>query len=279
MLQLMRVSFLIVYPKPCNMRSKAHIKSHPLHPILVAFPIAFFIGAFLFDLLSVIMERASFWQMGNYLAIAGIAGALLAAIPGVIDYFYTVPPKSSAKKRATQHGLINLLNVFLFCFAVYYRGGEDANPVIVLVTEGIGIGLLSVAGWLGGTLVHRNQIGVDHRYANAGKWNEAYLDATKGAIEVAASDELKINSLKLLHVGDLRIALGRTEKGYVAFNDYCTHRGASLADGALICGTVQCPWHGSQFDVVTGSVKAGPAKKDITTYKVEEKEGKVFLIL
>lgn len=261
------------------MRSKAHIKSHPLHPILVAFPIAFFIGAFLFDVLSIVMDRKNFWQTGNYLAIAGVVSALLAAIPGIIDYFHTVPPKSSAKKRATQHGLINLLNVFLFCFAVYHRSGEDANHFIVLATEGIGIGLLSVAGWLGGTLVHRNQIGVDHRYANAGKWNEAYINAKGEAIEVATADELKVNALKLLHVGELRIVLGRTENGYVAFSDYCTHKGASLADGAMICGTVQCPWHGSQFDVITGVVKQGPAKESIGTYKIEEREDKLFLFL
>ena len=261
------------------MRSKVNIKSHPLHPILVAFPIAFFIGAFVFDLLSVLLDKEAFWQTGNYMAIAGIAGALLAAIPGIIDYFYIVPSKSSAKKRATKHGIINLLNVFLFCFAVFYRNSEQANSFIVIAIEALGIVLLSVAGWLGGTLVHRNQIGVDHRYANAGKWNEAYFKDQTGAIEVAAMDEVKMNALKLLHIGEQRIVLGRTEKGYMAFSDHCTHRGASLADGVLICGIVQCPWHGSQFNVETGAVKEGPAKESIATYKVEEREGKVFLLL
>jgi nitrite reductase/ring-hydroxylating ferredoxin subunit len=47
----------------------------------------------------------------------------------------------------------------------------------------------------------------------------------------------------------------------------------------MICGTVQCPWHGSQFDVHTGEVKAGPANEKINIYNVEETEGKVFLIL
>jgi uncharacterized membrane protein/nitrite reductase/ring-hydroxylating ferredoxin subunit len=261
------------------MKSKAHIKSHPLHPILVAFPIAFFIGAFIFDGLSLIIGNTSFWQTGYYLAIAGIAGALLAAIPGAIDYFYSVPPKSSGKKRATQHALINLVNVFLFAFTVYYRSTQDASVYIVLAAEALGVFLLSVAGWMGGTLVHRNQIGIDHRYANAGKWKEAYLDQTSGSVEVASIDELKVNSLKLLHIAGKRIALGRTEKGYVAFDDHCTHRGGSLADGALICGIIQCPWHGSHFDVETGDVKAGPAKDPIATYQIEERNGKVFLLL
>ena len=65
--------------------------------------------------------------------------------------------------------------------------------------------------------------------------------------------------MKLVHAGDKRIAVARTEKGYAAFQDRCTHRGGPLSDGVLICGTVQCPWHGSQFDVHTGEVKCGPA--------------------
>jgi nitrite reductase/ring-hydroxylating ferredoxin subunit len=63
------------------------------------------------------------------------------------------------------------------------------------------------------------------------------------------------------------------------FDDHCTHKGGSLADGVLICGTVQCPWHGSQFDVRTGKVSAGPAGKAIGTYRVDEVDGEVDLTL
>ena len=80
-------------------------------------------------------------------------------------------------------------------------------------------------------------------------------------------------------MGDRRIVLGRTEDGYVAFDDRCTHRGGSLAGGAMICGTVQCPWHGSQFDVRTGAVEAGPAEEAIATYRVERRDGDIVLHL
>lgn len=261
------------------MKSKASIKSHPIHPILVSLPIAFFIGAFVFDLLSLITGNHSFWQTGYYSAIAGIIGAILAAVPGAIDYFFTVPPKSSAKKRATKHALINVVNLVLFIVIVFYRQKENANTSVVIIAEAIGVILLSIAGWMGGTLVHRNQIGIDHRYAEAGKWKEAYFDTNDQKIQVADAKELKLNAMKLVHVNKQRIVIGRTEKGYVAFSDHCTHRGGSLADGTLICGTVQCPWHGSQFDVESGVVKAGPAKEKIITYRLEEKEGKIFLLL
>ena len=133
---------------------------------------------------------------------------------------------------------------------------------------------------MGGTLVTRNLIGVDHRYAQAGKWHEETIDARKDQpVTVAKRDELKVDQMKLLRVGGKRVVLARTEKGYVAFDDRCTHRGGSLAGGVMMCGTVQCLWHGSQFDVATGKVKAGPAKKAIAVYRVEEQDGDVRLVL
>jgi nitrite reductase/ring-hydroxylating ferredoxin subunit len=63
----------------------------------------------------------------------------------------------------------------------------------------------------------------------------------------------------------------------VAFDDRCTHRGGSLAGGAMICETVQCPWHGSQFNVETGAVMAGPAEAQIQVYQIEEREDRVYI--
>jgi nitrite reductase/ring-hydroxylating ferredoxin subunit len=76
--------------------------------------------------------------------------------------------------------------------------------------------------------------------------------------------------MKLVHVDDKRVVVARTEEGHAAFDDRCTHRGGPLSDGVLICGTVQCPWHGSQFDVRTGEVKCGPAEKGIRTYPIDD---------
>ena len=83
--------------------------------------------------------------------------------------------------------------------------------------------------------------------------------------------------MKLLSIGDRRLVLARTEQGYVAFDDRCTHKGGPLSDGTLACGRVQCPWHGSQFDVRDGSVQHGPAEENIATYEVDVKAGRVLL--
>jgi nitrite reductase/ring-hydroxylating ferredoxin subunit len=144
-----------------------------------------------------------------------------------------------------------------------------------LARETAGTATLCVGGWMGGTLAYRNQIGVDHRYANAGKWQEARVDRPKADALEAVAHGLEMNQMKLVHVLGNRVAVGRTGKGYVAFQDRCTHKGGPLSDGALMCGTVQCPWHGSQFDVHTGEVKAGPAEAKIETYDVHEQKKKI----
>jgi nitrite reductase/ring-hydroxylating ferredoxin subunit/uncharacterized membrane protein len=263
------------------MKSKAAVFGHPVHPMLIPFPFAFLTGAVLFDAVGSFRDLPSWWTTGGHLSVAGIVAALLAAIPGLIDYRYTVPPDSSAKARATKHMLTNLTAVVLFGAAWWIRGGATTRPdAIVLGLEVLGLGLLGAGGYMGGTLVTRNLIGVDHRYAQAGKWREETIDARQDqVVTVAKRGELKVDQMKLLRVGGKRIVLGRTEKGYVAFDDRCTHTGGSLAGGVMVCGTVHCLWHGSQFDVSTGKVKAGPATRKIAVYRVKEEEGEVRLVL
>lgn len=260
------------------MKSKAHIFSHPIHPILVSLPIAFYTGTFAFDLIYAFTDQSAFPTTSFYLNIAAIATALLAAIPGLIDYIYVVPPKSTGRKRAAKHGILNVLVLMLFAIALWYRYGLQPNEFILLSIEVVAMILLGIAGWMGGTLVVRNQIGIDIRYARAGKWKEQVItNDMSGKLLVAFANELEVDQMKLVHIDRKRIVLARTETGFVAFDDRCPHRGGSLAAGSMICGTVQCPWHGSQFDVVTGDLKCGPATNSIRTYKIVVNGNQIFL--
>src|SRR3989442_6277487 len=103
------------------MRSAAHVNGHPLHPSLIPFPFAFLWGAFVADLIGRLLDAASFWVSGWYLAAAGVLSALAAAAPGFLDYFQTVPPHSSARERATKHMLLNLGTVALFAISFLLR--------------------------------------------------------------------------------------------------------------------------------------------------------------
>lgn len=276
-----RVETVEHVPGRPTMKALANYKSHPIHSALIPFPLAFFTGAFFFDLVGVAVGRPGWWTTGGNLMIVGVVAAIVVAIPGAMDYFVTVPPQSSAKERATKHALVNLAATGLFAAAWWLRGGAGQQPGFALLAiEAVGFGLLVSGGWMGGTLVYRNQIGVDHRYAGAGRWNRERVKARKqSAVPVATVDELQPNQMKLVEVGGRRIVVGRTDDAWVAFDDRCPHRGASLADGALMRGAVQCPWHGSQFDVGTGKVREGPAEEGVETFGVVVEDGEVRLVL
>lgn len=262
------------------MRSRAHFKAHPIHPSLIPFPFAFLIGALAFDVMGLLAGRPPLWITGAHLTIAGLVTGLLAAVPGVVDYIYTVPPKSSGRKRATKHAIGNVSALVLFGASWLVRGTTNHPTPSTIGLEIFGALMLAYAGYLGGTLVTRNMIGVDHRYARAGKWQEQTLSGTPGEpLVVGHVDDLKESQMKLLHVNGHRLVLARTAEGYVVFDDGCTHRGGSLAGGVLIDGGVQCLWHGSQFDVTNGEVKCGPAKQKIRVYEVKQtKDGQVRLV-
>lgn len=258
------------------MRSRAHLRSHPIHPMLVAFPIGLWVASFAFDIFGRALQDPTIWGAGFYCAIGGCVGAVLAAIPGVIDLFSVVPPKSSAKTRGLIHGVVNTLVLVLFMAELFYRGGADTRPdKIALIVSLVGVSLLGYSGWLGGTLAYRNQIGVDHRYAGAGHWQERTLKSWNDP--VCNASELADGQMLLANIAGERIVIGKCAQGVVAFGDRCTHKGGSLADGTLIGCAVQCPWHGSQFNVNTGHVITGPAKREIKTYGIEIKAGEVFV--
>lgn len=252
--------------------------------MLVPFPFAYLFGNAAVDAWARATDRPELYRTAKHLNTLGLASALAAAVPGLIDYTFAVPPKSSAKTRATNHMFTNLSALAFFALARLGRREGDAPPrQWAIAAEMCGAGLLTAGAWMGGTLVTRNQIGIDHRYADAGKWQVETRDpeqlAAGGGIDVGSVDDLKVDQMKLFRIGSRRVVLARTEQGYVAFDDRCTHKGGPLSDGSLACGTVQCPWHGSQFNVHTGGVKHGPAEEGIATYSVEERGGRVFVTL
>lgn len=248
------------------MKSTASIKSHPIHPMLIPFPFAFLTGGWGFGVAAAMSGNDDLKTVSRYLVPAGVVAGLVAAVPGLIDYLGSVPPQSSGNKRALKHALFNVTSLALFTAG--WLASRRRGHGIPLALETMGTASLCAGGWLGGTLAYRNQIGVDHRYAKAGKWQEERVGPADGETLEAVAHGLDINQMKLVRVNGTRVAVGRTGKGYVAFQDRCTHKGGPLSDGVMICGTVQCPWHGSQFDVHTGEVKAGPAEQKIETYDV-----------
>ncbi len=258
------------------MRARAQVRSHPIHPFLVTFPISLFITSIAFDLIARYFNVNVLYSAAWACIIVGLIGGALAAMAGAIDLFTVVPPNSSAKGRGYRHAILNGIVLIVFIAEAAYRGGPaKAADVTSLIMSAAGIVLMGFSSWLGGTLVYRNQIGVDHRYANAGRWTEKQL--TSWEQPVCKETDLQEGQMMLAEIEGARVVLARCREGFTAFGDHCTHKGGPLSDGALVGCTVQCPWHGSQFDVHSGQVVSGPAEERINTYEVSVHNGEVYV--
>ena len=140
------------------MQGKATLFGHPIHPMLIPFPIAFFAGALISDIISRWGDPVFWPRMSVVLIGLGIIGALLAAVFGFVDYL-TAPLSEDAKKTATTHMILNLIVVAIFAVAFFVRFG-DATSTIGYVLTVLGVLVLLVSGYLGGKLVFEGGVGM-----------------------------------------------------------------------------------------------------------------------
>ena len=98
-------------------------------------------------------------------------------------------------------------------------------------------------------------------------------------VEITQLDQLPRGRGVRVKVGDHRIAMFRVENDVYAIGDRCSHAEASLAEGELWDLTVECPRHGSEFDLKTGEPGALPATVPVPVYEVSIEDGTVFLEL
>ena len=144
------------------MESKAKLLGHPIHPMLVMFPIALFSVAVLFDALYLATGTGDFARFAFFAITIGLAVGLGAAVFGLIDWM-AVPAGTRAKRIGAFHGAGNAVVVLLFVVSWATRLGdlEYAPGILPFVLGMIGVGIALVTAWLGGELVYRLRIGVD----------------------------------------------------------------------------------------------------------------------
>jgi 3-phenylpropionate/trans-cinnamate dioxygenase ferredoxin subunit len=98
-------------------------------------------------------------------------------------------------------------------------------------------------------------------------------------VEIGAVDTLPRNRGVRVIVGDDRIAMFRVGDDVYAIGDRCSHAEASLAEGFLSDREVECPRHGSEFDLRTGEALSLPATKPVPKYEVVVEDGVVYLVM
>ncbi len=143
------------------MLSKARIGTHPIHTMLVGYPIGLWTTGVAFDAIAKLTGRVWLHFPAYYMILAGCVGAIAAAIPGLIDLFGVTRSESAARRTGLIHMLLNFGALAVFAFGEYSRH-QRHNTISPAgyYTDVIGLVLIAISGWLGGALVYDHKVGV-----------------------------------------------------------------------------------------------------------------------
>ncbi len=257
---------------------------HPLHPALVHLPIGLFVFSLLLDATSLLADDGNPLVRGAfYTLLFGVVTALVAAIPGLVDWS-EIRADHPAKKTATTHMLLNIAAVAVFAVDLVLRfnqQGDERTSALPLLLSSAGIGILSVSGYLGGTLVYDDGIAVGrHRRQSATPERTVAVsgkESAGGFVAVADADSLADRETLRVEVDGTVMTIANVGGECFAFQEFCTHRFGPLSEGALLDGEIECPWHRSRFNMRTGKVTQGPAKIDLKTFDVAQRDGKILV--
>jgi uncharacterized membrane protein len=143
-----------------NPKSTAQIGGHPIHPMLIPFPITCLVGAFVTDLIFLSNGDRGFATASHWLIGFGIGTALLAAVFGLIDYMGD--DKIRRLGVALQHMLANVTAVVISVINFIIRMDDPASdvPNLGIFLSGAVVLILLYSGWLGGHMVYRHRVAV-----------------------------------------------------------------------------------------------------------------------
>ena len=143
------------------MEARARVLGHPIHQMLIVFPLGLLSTAVIFDLVHLVTHGPTWSLVSDWMIAAGIIGGLCAAVFGGIDWS-KIPSGTRAHRLGMLHGLGNVCVVAFFAISWFLRRPDPSNPSgLAILFLLIGGALSLVTGWLGGELVDRLGVGVD----------------------------------------------------------------------------------------------------------------------
>jgi nitrite reductase/ring-hydroxylating ferredoxin subunit/uncharacterized membrane protein len=224
---------------------------HPLHPAATDIPIGILGMVIVFDLIGQPVAA-------DVSLVAGIVFMVASALAGFADYADT---DGTARVRATVHATLMVGALLLYGLSLVLRAGEPVDRTVPFVLSVMAFLILSAGAYVGGDVVYAlgNMVS-RHAFRGAGtKWLPLDLDA---AVELPENTPVKaklgINTLVLVRRGTTLHAL----------HDTCAHAGGPLSGGTVVDDCIECPWHGSRFDLATGHARRGPTVYDQPRYEV-----------
>lgn len=159
------------------MESRVKFAGHPVHPMLIVFPLGLLSTAVIFDVIYLVSSNPQWTVVAYYMIGAGVLGGLAAAVFGWLDWV-AIPGGTRAKRIGLWHGAGNVVVLGLFILSwVLRRDNPEMPPTGAIVAGLTGLVVAVVTSWLGGELVDRLGVGVD---------DGAHLDSPSSLSELPA---------------------------------------------------------------------------------------------
>ena len=232
---------------------------HPVHSAVTDIPIGTLLVTVVLDLMN---QPAA----ADVALVATILFMLAAAVTGASDY---VDTDGTARVRATLHSTLMVVALLMLLVSLVLRAGSPADRTIPIALSIIGFLIVSAGAAVGGEVVYvfGNMVS-RHAFRGAGtKWVKLDLGDVTDLGTVTEATPLKaragINDLVLVRIADTVYAL----------HAVCAHAGGPLAQGTVVDGCIECPWHASRFRLTNGHVRRGPALYDQPAYEVRATDG------
>jgi nitrite reductase/ring-hydroxylating ferredoxin subunit/uncharacterized membrane protein len=234
---------------------------HPLHVILTDIPIGSWTAAVACDAIASITDNNDLDSAADATVAIGLVGALGSAVTGMTDWSEVDPP---ARRIGFVHAILNVAATGLFTASlISRRRGSRASGRGLAA---LGFVLATASAKLGGNLVYEHRIGVDR---------SAERPSPPDFAPVLAEAELLEATPRRAEWEGTPILLVRRGAQIHALLETCSHLGGPLSEGKLEGDTIQCPWHGSTFSIVDGSVVRGPAVHPQSCLDVRVRNGQI----
>jgi nitrite reductase/ring-hydroxylating ferredoxin subunit len=231
---------------------------HPLHPVFTDIPIGAWTAALALD--ATANGDAGRREAATFAMGVGLLGAAAAAVTGLTDWSET---DGRARREGLIHGLLNVGATLLMTTAFFRRRGDSHDTGRACAWAGYAVALGSA--YLGGDLVYGQRVGVTH----------AVTDLPESFTPVAQAAEVPEGTMRRARHDDTDVLLARQHGRVCALAHACSHLGGPLSEGTLKDGSVQCPWHGSEFALEDGRVINGPATQDQPALDVRDRDGRI----
>jgi len=221
---------------------------HPLHALLTDVPI----GALT---LVIVLDVVGQPVAADVALLVGVVTMIASALAGYADYSTT---DGRARVRATVHSSLMLVSLVIYVVSLAIRATGPTSRTLPIALSIVAYLILAAGAFVGGDVVYALGNMVDrHAWRPSGaKWQS--LDVGEIAEGTLVKAKAGAQALVLIRSGDTIQAL----------HDLCAHAGGPLSEGTIVMGCVECPWHGSRFEIATGRRRRGPTVYDQPAYEV-----------